>query len=109
MLLFVTVSFYGTFVDPTIFFIHIIDIFCQSPLLANIFKAIANTIVPVGLVSFMGVIFVIIFCTVTFSNYTKDVYSEKEAKKPSQLCDSMGTCMMDLYVSGSIGETMSEF
>lgn len=41
LLLFVGVSFYGTFVDPTFFFIHIIDIFCQSALLANIFKAIA--------------------------------------------------------------------
>lgn len=74
MLLFVGVSFYGTFVDPTFFFIHIIDIFCQSALLANIFKAIAATILPVSLVSIMGVIFVIVFCTVSFSNYTKDVY-----------------------------------
>lgn len=103
LLLFVGVSFYGTFFDPTVFFIHIIDIFCQSPLLANIFKAIANTIVPVGLVSFMGVIFVVVFCTVTFSNYTKDVYSEKDLKNPEELCDSMLTCLLDLYVSGSIG------
>lgn len=75
LLLFVGVSFYGTFFDPTFFFIHIIDIFCQSPLLANIFKAIAQTIFPVSLVSFMGAIFVVVFCTVSFNNYTKDVYT----------------------------------
>lgn len=76
------VSFVGTFVDPSVFFIHIIDIFCQSPQLATVFKAIANTTVDLLLVSFMGVIFVVIFCTVTFSNYTKDVYGENELKHP---------------------------
>jgi hypothetical protein len=74
LFLFVGVSFVGAFIDPTFFYIHIIDIFCQSPNLANIYKAIANTFIPVALVSFMGVIFVAVFCTVTFSNYTKDVY-----------------------------------
>ena len=74
LLLFVGVAFYGTFFDPPFFFIHIIDIFCQSPLLAGIFKAIAHTFIPVSLVSFMGALFVVVFCTVSFSNYTKDVY-----------------------------------
>lgn len=74
LLLFVGSAFIGTFFDPTFFYIHIIDILCQSPQLANIFKAIANTFYPISLVSIMGVIFVIVFCTVTFSNYTKNVY-----------------------------------
>jgi hypothetical protein len=69
--MFVIVSFYGTFVDPTYFFIYILDIFCQSPTLANVFKAIAMTFQPIALVSLMGIIFVAVFCTVTFSNYTK--------------------------------------
>lgn len=99
----------GTFIDPSVFFIHIIDIFCQSSQLANVFKAIANTFKQVSLVSFMGVIFVVVFCTVTFSNYTKDIYGEKELKHPEKLCDSMLSCLLSLQVSGAIGESMETF
>ena len=72
--MFLSVSILGTFYNPTIFFIHIIDIFCQSEMLASIFKAIALNIQSLAYVSFMGVVFVVVFCTVTFSNYMKNVY-----------------------------------
>ena len=53
----------------------------------------------------MGVVFVLIFCTVTFSNYMKNVYEEET----DEMCDSMLSCIMALYVSGAIGETMDKF
>jgi hypothetical protein len=46
--------------------------------LANIFEAVAQNIKALLYVSFMGVVFVFIFCTVTFSNYMKNVYAEGE-------------------------------
>ncbi len=76
VLLYVLVSFIGTFFYPPLFFIHIFDIFCNTPTLSNIFKAIGYNISSLLLVSMMGVVFVLIFCTVTFSNYMKNVYSE---------------------------------
>lgn len=41
----------------------------------------------------------LIFCTVTFSNYMKNVYEEET----DEMCDSMLSCIMALYVSGAIG------
>ena len=107
MLLFVSTSFFGTFFHPPLFYIHIIDIVYNSKILANIFKAIASTLKSLAYVSLMGVVFVVIFCTVTFSNYMKNVYEDED---PSEMCDSMMTCIiLALYVSGAIGETMEKF
>ena len=44
--------------------------------MANIFEAIALGVESIMYVSFMGVVFVIIFNTVTFSNYMKNVYED---------------------------------
>jgi uncharacterized membrane protein len=73
--IFVLCSFLGTFFYPVLFFIHLIDIFCKIEVLANIFEAVAVNIKSLLYVSFMGVVFVFVFCTVTFSNYMKNVYS----------------------------------
>lgn len=75
MLMYVSISFFGTFYHPPLFFIHIIDIFCNNPDLANIFAAIALSLKSILYVSALGIVFVFIFCTVTFSNYMKDVYA----------------------------------
>ena len=96
---FVGVSFLGTFFHPPLFFIHIIDILCQSDVLANIFQAIGGSAKSLIYVSFMGVVFTLIFCTVSFSNYMKDVYAEES----DEMCDSMMSCMLALFVSGAIG------
>ena len=78
LVLYVGVSFLGTFFHPPLFFIHIIDIFCNNPDLGNIFTAIALSIKSILYVSALGIAFVFIFCTVTFSNYMKDVYADAE-------------------------------
>lgn len=54
----------------------------------------------------MGVVFVIIFNTVTFSNYMKNVYEDESVE---DMCDGMVSCIMDLYLSGVIIETMDKF
>lgn len=73
--LYVGISALGTFYHPPLFFIHIIDIFSNHPDLGNIFAAIASSIQSILYVSLLGIAFVFIFCTVTFSNYMKDVYA----------------------------------
>ena len=75
LVLYLGVSFLGTFFHPPLFFIHIIDIFCNNPDLGAIFAAIAISIKSILYVSALGIAFVFIFCTVTFSNYMKDVYA----------------------------------
>ncbi len=55
----------------------------------------------------MGVVFTFVFCTVTFSNYQKNVYTGDEPE--SQLCQTMLECIFQLYVSGAIAETMESF
>ena len=51
------------------------DIFCYIPEIGDIFKAIGINIIELSYVSFMGIVFTFVFCTVTFSNYMKNVYS----------------------------------
>lgn len=51
------------------------DIFCYIPEIGNIFRAIGLNVTELLYVSFMGVVFTFVFCTVTFSNYQKNVYS----------------------------------
>lgn len=105
--MFVGCSFLGTFIYPIAFFIHLIDIFCKIEVLSNIFEAVAVNIKSLLYVSFMGVVFVFVFCTVTFSNYMKNVYAEGEGV--DEMCDDVLDCVMSLYVSGAIAETMEEF
>ena len=102
--LYVSVAFFGTFFFPAIFFLHIMDIFCYNPEIGDIFKAIALNIKELAYVSVMGVVFTLVFCTVTFSNYLKNVYTGDESV--DDMCHSMLDCIMQLFVSGAIGETM---
>jgi hypothetical protein len=55
----------------------------------------------------MGVIFAFVFCTVTFSNYQKNVYSSSDSEE--DLCQTMMECILTLNVSGAIGESMESF
>lgn len=75
MAIYVIVSFVGTFFYPPLYFIHVMDIFCYNPEIGDIFKAIGLNFSELVYVSFMGVLFTFVFCTVTFSNYMKNVFS----------------------------------
>ena len=54
----------------------------------------------------MGVVFTFIFCTLTLSNYAKNVY---EDAPEDEMCEGMIGCILDLFVSGVILETMDDF
>lgn len=101
------VAFFGTFFNPAIYFLHIMDIFCYIPEIGDIFKAIGINIIELAYVSFMGIVFTFVFCTVTFSNYMKNVYSGDESSE--EMCHTMIECILQLFVSGAIGETMEDF
>lgn len=83
------------------FFLHLIDILAQNPTLGTILYSAIYNFKSLLLVSIMGVFFTFIFCTVTFSNYMKDVYSA--ADEIEDMCDGVADCVTQLYVSGAIG------
>lgn len=66
----------GLLIYPPLLFIHVMDYIVNKEILANIFQAIALATKKLFWVSLMGVVFTIIFCTVTFSNYLKNVYAD---------------------------------
>jgi inositol 1,4,5-triphosphate receptor type 1/inositol 1,4,5-triphosphate receptor type 3 len=89
------------------FFLHLIDILAQIEKLGTILYSAIYNAKSLVLVSVMGIFFTIIFCTVTFSNYMKNVYSSSDSVE--DMCDGVMDCVTQLYVSGAIGETMEEF
>ncbi len=70
------VSLAAAFYYPPLIFIHIIDRVCNNETLGNIFKAIGIVVEQLFIVSVMGVAFVFVFNSITFSNYVKDVYGD---------------------------------
>lgn len=70
------VSIIAAFFYPPFIFIHLIDRVCSVETLANIFQAIGLVVKQLLIVSFLGVVFVVVFNSITFSNYVRDVYGE---------------------------------
>jgi hypothetical protein len=75
IIMFLISSIVGTFYFPPMFFLHLIDILAQVPTLGPILYCVIVNSKQLLLVSLMGIFFSFIFCTVTFSNYMKDIYS----------------------------------
>jgi hypothetical protein len=100
-MVFLLSSIIGTFYFPPLFFLHLIDIFAQVPTLGPILYCVLVNIKSLLLVSAMGIVFSFIFCTVTFSNYVKDIYSA--ADEIDDMCDNVWQCVVQLYISGTIG------
>ena len=73
--MFLLSSIVGTFYFPPMFFLHLIDILAQVPTLGPILYCVIVNSKQLLLVSLMGIFFSFIFCTVTFSNYMKDIYT----------------------------------
>lgn len=107
IMVFLGSSIIGTFYFPPMFFLHLIDIFAQIEKLGTILYCVIYKGKSILLVSVMGIFFSFIFCTVTFSNYMKNIYSS--ADEIEDMCDSVSGCVTNLYLSGVIGETMESF
>lgn len=101
IVVFLLSSVIGTFYFPPLFFLHLIDIFAQVPTLGPILYCVIVNIKSLLLVSLMGIFFSFIFCTVTFSNYMKDLYTA--ADEIEDMCDNVMRCVIQLYISGAIG------
>jgi hypothetical protein len=100
-------SIIGTFYFPPMFFLHLIIIFARNDKLGTILVSAVYNMKSLIFISGLGVVFTVVFCTVTFSNYMKNVYSAND--DPADMCDGVMNCVSQLYVSGAIGETMEEF
>jgi uncharacterized membrane protein len=79
----------------------LIDIFAQIETLGTILYCVIARGPSLLLVSGLGIVFSFIFCTVTFSNYMKNIYTA--ADEIDDMCDNVMRCVVQLYISGVIG------
>ena len=93
------VSFLGTFVDQTFFLIYVLFYFMEHDTLSNVFNAIVYNVKQLLSVSLLGIVFVYVFCLVFFETYALEMMSSGG----DEACDNILTCILDLYVSGTIG------
>ncbi len=105
--IYILASLGGFFWRTYLYTFHLLDIFSTIDTLQNVFAAVINTSKALMTLSVMGVVFVYIFCSITFENYVRNVYEPSEGL--SERCEFLQSCIMDLYISGAIGETMEGF
>lgn len=99
-------SLLGTFYSQSAFLIYIIYFFLENDTLSNVFNAIFYNLNQLFSVGLLGVVFVYIFSLISYETYALDIMAEKD---PDDACDSIISCIMDLYVSGTIGGSVEEF
>lgn len=68
----------GCFWRTYFYTFHLLDIFSTIDTLQNVFVAVINTSKALMTLSVMGVVFVFIFCSITFENYVRNVYDPSE-------------------------------
>ncbi|CAD8049274.1 unnamed protein product [Paramecium sonneborni] len=102
LFLLVLLSFFGAFINSTVFVIHLVEIFSRVTILKNVFQAISYNAKQLLVVAFLGVLFVFAFSVISFSVYFDDIYQEEQ----TETCDSLITCMITLITSGVIGNSM---
>lgn len=100
VLLYLITSLFGTFYSQSAFLIYIVYFFLQNETLSNVFNAIFYNLNQLFSVGVLGVVFVYIFSLICYETYALDLMSEKDSEGS---CDSIVSCIMDLYVSGTIG------
>jgi inositol 1,4,5-triphosphate receptor type 1/inositol 1,4,5-triphosphate receptor type 3 len=95
----------GTFFDQKLFMFYILFYFMKNETLENVFKAITFNITQLLSVGILGLVFVYVFCLIFYETYALDLTAGKD---PKEMCDSIVYCILDLYVSGTIGGTVEE-
>ncbi len=65
-MIFVVISFLGTFYKQYFFMIHQFSIFSRINVLQNVFKAIAFNALQLIIVSSLGIVFVYVFSLISF-------------------------------------------
>lgn len=88
------------------FTIHIFDIFLQISLLGNVFKAITvNTNILMTL-SLLAGAFIFVFNVLSFGTYSTTIYPDD---LPDDVCEGLMDCVLIMYNSGAIGDSVDEF
>lgn len=54
----------------------------------------------------LGLVFVYVFCLIFYESYALEIVVEQD---PKEMCESIVYCILDLYVSGTIGGSVEEF
>ena len=106
MLIFVIASFLGNFYGVEWYTIHIFDFFVNIPMLTNVFKAILMNLEVLTILSLLATAFIFVFNILSLSTYTPVIY---EDEVPDEACEEVIGCVLELYTSGAIGDSMDEF
>jgi sensor histidine kinase YesM len=72
----------------------------------SIFSAIRTGAAQLVIVLLLGVVFIYVFSIVTFNTYVVSIYEEEY---PASSCESVIQCILTLYTSGVINDSMDEF
>lgn len=104
--MFVFASILGNFVGIEWYTIHIFDVFIDIPELTNIFKAILNNFKKLALLSVLCGVFILVFNVISLNTYTPFIY---EDDFPEDACEEVVGCVLTLYTSGAVGDSMDSF
>ena len=77
----------------------------ENDTLSNVFNAIVYNLRQLLSVGLLGIVFVYVFCLVFYETYALDMMKEAGP----EACDSIYGCILDLYVSGTIGGSVESF
>lgn len=92
-------SVFGTFYSQPIFLLYIIFFFMKNDTLSNVFNAIVYTFGQLVSVGMLGFVFLYVFCLVFYETYSIEIMSNAG----DDACDTIYGCLLDLFVSGTIG------
>ena len=77
----------------------------ENDTLSNVFNAIVYNLGQLASVGSLGIVFVYVFCLVFYETYALEMMSDAG----DEACDSILGCILDLYVSGTIGGSVDSF
>jgi|JI6StandDraft_1071083.scaffolds.fasta_scaffold10676_8 hypothetical protein len=104
-MVFTLVSSAIAFSRPTLYSIHVFTMFARIESLESVFEAINKNIQPLTVVGVFGVAFFYIFSLVSLGIYSPTIYESWE----QDVCTNWIDCILDLYISGTINSSSTEF
>lgn len=100
-------SILGTFYRMEWFAILLIDLLmARLDVLKNILKALKTSMSMLQMLALFGVAFIAIFSIFSLHYYAQALYP---SVLPTEHCESVADCIMELYIREEIGESMSKF
>ena len=92
-------SIFGTFYSQPIFLMYVLFFFMKNDTLSNVFNAIVYTFGQLVSVGTLGFVFLYVFCLVFYETYSIEIMSSAG----DDACYTIYGCLLDLFVSGTIG------